>query len=306
MSFKSLIFLYLVKFSCGNEANHRYVQDENVHLYVHKVGPYANPQEVYEYYTLPYCKPLRDQSQIQYHNYTDQNTILYNKIRPNSIGDYLSGHAPSHSGHTLAFASPSHYIESCTSDHPLTDDEAGMLTRAAREQWFYQMYLDDLPVWGKVAEMIISEESKEYSGTQFDVYAYTDRRLTIYYNRDRIIKIDLISLPSSLVPIKVGKYLTFNTEIIWKITSEVFETRFNRYLDNEFFSHDIHWFSLLNNLMMVMFLVGLVTLILIRTFRKDYGKYGHNSFSSAINIAGHPDLKNDIVNESIEKFMHRK
>ena len=57
--------------------------------------------------------------------------------------------------------------------------------------------------------------------------------------------------------------------------------RFRRYLDNSFFEHQIHSFSILNSFMMVrlglaelssigqvIFLVGLVTLILLRTLRQ--------------------------------------
>lgn len=35
----------------------------------------------------------------------------------------------------------------------------------------------------------------------------------------------------------------------------------------------IHWFSIFNSFMMVIFLVGLVTMILMRTLRKDFARY---------------------------------
>lgn len=35
----------------------------------------------------------------------------------------------------------------------------------------------------------------------------------------------------------------------------------------------IHWFSIFNSFMMVIFLVGLVFMILMRTLRKDYARY---------------------------------
>lgn len=35
----------------------------------------------------------------------------------------------------------------------------------------------------------------------------------------------------------------------------------------------IHWFSIFNSFMMVIFLVGLVSMILMRTLRKDYQRY---------------------------------
>jgi hypothetical protein len=34
----------------------QYAQDEEVILWVNKIGPYYNPQETYTYYTLPFCR----------------------------------------------------------------------------------------------------------------------------------------------------------------------------------------------------------------------------------------------------------
>lgn len=39
------------------------------------------------------------------------------------------------------------------------------------------------------------------------------------------------------------------------------------------FCGQIHWFSIFNSFMMVIFLTGLVSMILMRTLRKDYAKY---------------------------------
>lgn len=35
----------------------------------------------------------------------------------------------------------------------------------------------------------------------------------------------------------------------------------------------IHWFSIFNSFMMVVFLIGLVAMILVRTLHKDYARY---------------------------------
>lgn len=42
-----------------------------------------------------------------------------------------------------------------------------------------------------------------------------------------------------------------------------------------FFEHQIHWFSIFNSFMMVVFLCGLVALILMRLLRNDYAKVTH-------------------------------
>ena len=52
-----------------------------------------------------------------------------------------------------------------------------------------------------------------------------------------------------------------------------FASRYDKYLDPGFFQHRIHWFSIFNSFMMVIFLVGLVSMILMRTLRKDYARY---------------------------------
>lgn len=38
----------------------QYAVGDEVKLWVNKVGPYNNPQETYNYYTLPFCKPNPD------------------------------------------------------------------------------------------------------------------------------------------------------------------------------------------------------------------------------------------------------
>jgi hypothetical protein len=37
--------------------DHVYQDEQIVPLYVNKIGPYSNPSESYDYYSLPFCKP---------------------------------------------------------------------------------------------------------------------------------------------------------------------------------------------------------------------------------------------------------
>ncbi len=65
--------------------------------------------------------------------------------------------------------------------------------------------------------------------------------------------------------------MTFS--VSWVPTTASFSSRFDRYLDFDFFEHQIHWFSIFNSFMMVVFLCGLVSLILMRTLKNDYARY---------------------------------
>ena len=42
----------------ADEDTHRYVAGEALTLWTNKVGPYNNPQETFNYYTLPFCKAV--------------------------------------------------------------------------------------------------------------------------------------------------------------------------------------------------------------------------------------------------------
>eukprot|EP01083_Nonionella_stella_P081354 224026_1 len=261
LSLASVAFMGVVD---ADEFNHRYKAGDNVQFYVHKVGPYVNPQEAYNYYSLPYCAPDNE-----HHPHKKETTGLFNKLRSNSIGEYIGGHALRHSGHSVQYAPKQPVSESCTTASALTVEEADKFKKAAADQWIYQTYLDDLPVWGMVGEMYSKDEkTKEPSP-----HVYTERTILIQYNGDRIISVDLVSDPKSLVEIKAGDKLTFTTKFMWAETDQEFHSRFDKYLDKPFFKHHIHWFSIFNSFMMVLFLMGLVALILVRTLRKDFAKY---------------------------------
>jgi transmembrane 9 superfamily protein 3 len=207
------------------------------------------------------------------------------------MGEHLGGHALRHSGHDILFLSSAKKPETCTTK-PLTADQANQFSKAVQHRWFYQMYLDDLPVWGMVGEMLpkadkfsLKEkddlerldhmtELKDEDIGDLHPYVYTNRNLVVSYNRDQIVKVDLTSDPKSLQEIKEGLTLEFSLHVQFVETTEEFYSRFDRYLDHEFFKHPIHWFSVFNSFMMVLFLMGLVALILLRTLKKDYARYG--------------------------------
>lgn len=192
-----------------------------------------------------------------------------------------------HSGHDISF-DPKEKTESC-STKPLTKEQADQFIYAVQHRWFYQMYLDDLPVWGMVGELEPKSGSVQFQEkddlqhlenlrddvtdlSKYTPKVYTVRNMLIKYNGEQIVQVDLHS--DNLQEIKVGVPLTFELHVQWEATTEEFHSRFERYLDHEFFKHPIHWFSVFNSFMMVLFLMGLVALILLRTLKRDYARYG--------------------------------
>jgi transmembrane 9 superfamily member 3 len=133
-------------------------------------------------------------------------------------------------------------------------------------QYWYELYLDDLPMWGMVGEVLRDEKTGER-----EHHIFTHRSLSLTFNGNRIIEANLTSEnPVSVLP---GAALSFTYSVQWKHSDIEFADRFDRYLEYDFFEHQIHWFSIFNSFMMVVFLCGLVALILLRTLRNDFARY---------------------------------
>ena len=106
-------------------------------------------------------------------------------------------------------------------------------------------------------------------------YLYTHQIFDISYNHDRIIAVKLtmgdpLRLDSTAT---VTQSINFTYSVNWVKTDDKFEDRFERLLDSEFFEHKIHWFSIFNSFVMVLFLVAFVGVIFLRTLRMDFARY---------------------------------
>ncbi|CAM9269803.1 unnamed protein product, partial [Chrysoparadoxa australica] len=234
-------------YGTANERTHKYHVGEKVNLWSNKVGPYHNPQETYSYYKLPFCKP---------------NLGVGFKRKKQGIGETIAGDELRNSGLVVQFAEAQPRTIMCTSQ--LTDEAVKQFTQAVDESYWYNMYLDDLPIWG-----MVGRQGNVGDGSEPVLYGH--RRFDVAYNGDRIIEVNLTS--ENPQPISKGQTIELSYEVLWKETDIPFEKRFDRYLDYDFFEHQIHWFSIFNSFMMVVFLCGLVALILLRTLRNDFAKY---------------------------------
>lgn len=129
-------------------------------LWVNHIGPYHNPQETYPYYQLPFCKP---------------DMGVDTKKRASGIGEVLEGNELRNSGFKLHFASKFISITFSSSvnfslnqiycfaanveredvcDMTLDKETAAEFELAVDQQYWYELILDDLPMWGMVGEVL--------------------------------------------------------------------------------------------------------------------------------------------------------
>jgi transmembrane 9 superfamily protein 3 len=263
----------------ADEVDHLYKPGDRLVLWVNNVGPYNNPQESYKYFSLPWCTRKLDPQEAE-------DASLE---RLPHIGEVLHGVDHVYSRLPMYFKRNAAEI---VCRQTLTELEAIRFDIAVRKQWWYQMHLDDLPVWGMVGEVVREDESTAHTqigaAVGLETYIYTHKGFVISYNGAHIISVNMTA--DDPVLIKRGAQLEFSYSVEFVPTSEEFEDRFARYLDNDFFQHQIHWFSILNAFMMVLFLCGVVAVILIRTLRRDYAIYNlDDSELGALGIAAVDD-----------------
>ena len=94
-------------------------------------------------------------------------------------------------------------------------------------------------------------------------FVFTHKEFSIAFNRDRIIEVNLTS--GNPVPVEADIEIPMTYSVKWTMTDKPFQSRFDRYLDLDFFEHKTHWFAMFNSFMVVVFLCGVVALIILRT-----------------------------------------
>nr|DAD24290.1 TPA_asm: hypothetical protein HUJ06_025754 [Nelumbo nucifera] len=331
--FVFFLFLLFASPAFASESDHKYQQDDLVTLWVNKVGPYNNPQETYNYYSLPFCQPpgnsahkwgglgevlggnelIDSQIDIKFQKNVDRATICELALDAAKVkqfkdaientywfeffmGILFIAFVPLLPGllNEYAFLVLHVYLSIMCffcSHYVLFWNSYSFAIPSPTWQPFYDVtHPDDLPLWGFVGDLHPDKNSDSGKHVLF-----THKNIVVKYNRDQIIHVNLTQ--ETPKPLEVGKKLDMTYSVKWIPTNVTFARRFDIYLDYPFFEHQIHWFSIFNSFMMVIFLTGLVSMILMRTLRNDYAKYAREDDDLET-------LERDVSEESGWKLVH--
>ena len=121
-------------------SNGVYKDNEPVTLYANKVGPFANPSEVYAYYSLPFCPPA-----------DCAHSPLGCETKREDLGPLLKGDRPTITKYSLRFKEDMPYKSLCKLD--LTETMADRFKASIVDDYYFEMMLDELPIWGYVGEL---------------------------------------------------------------------------------------------------------------------------------------------------------
>ena len=94
----------------------------------------------------------------------------------------------------------------------------------------------------------------------------------------------------------------YTYSVYWRESSTAWATRWDKYL--HVIDPKIHWFSLINSTIFVVFLVGMVSAILLRALRKDIARYNRLDNINLDDLSGTSAVGDDIQEDSGWKLVH--
>lgn len=153
----------------------------------------------------------------------------------------------------------------------LESSEIATFRDAIAQDFYFQMYYDDLPLWGFVGKV---EEDYFVQGEKHTKhYIFSHLKFNVLYNADKVIEVNSFSDPNYLVDISANVEINvqFTYSVSWNLTSERSETRMNKYSQASVhpISQKIHLFSFLNSIIVVVLLIGLLSLLFTRHLKNE-------------------------------------
>jgi len=227
-----------------------YREGDFVPSYVNNIGPYANPSELYPYYTLPFCVP--------------EHIKIENRNTP--LGEVLEGDAISNSLYQIQFKA--HVASKTICTRSLTGDEVDKFIDAIDRYYYFEFFLDSLPLRGFIG-------TSEHVGGSVRRYLFKHLHFEVMYNGNHVIYANVTSDLDRVVELFPGKEATvdFSYSVHWAPTSHPYATRMELFQDH-FFKQEVEilWLSIMNSLALVILLTGFIAVIIMR-LKSDYLRY---------------------------------
>ncbi|KAF2269078.1 hypothetical protein CC78DRAFT_302444 [Lojkania enalia] len=96
--------------------------------------------------------------------------------------------------------------------------------------------------------------------------------------------------------------VTYTYSVYWSSSPTSFATRWDKYL--HVYDPKIHWFSLVNSAVIVVFLIGMVSTILVRTLKKDIARYNRLDELALEDFGANGMVEDGVQDDSGWKLVH--
>ncbi|KAG7170764.1 transmembrane 9 superfamily member 4-like [Homarus americanus] len=247
----------------------------------------SQTQLPYEYYSLQFCRP--------------RNGTIY---KSENLGEVLRGDRIVNTPYDVKMAVDTPCRLVCHQmSKPIvwTQQEAKEVADRIRHEYYVHLLVDNLPCATKF--MMVETQEQVYErgyklGYIYDnkVYINNHLKFILSYHTDndldfRVVRFeveessvdiselkgtdDRCSFPDKHNPQEVKESGTtnilFTYSVEWQQSNVRWASRWDIYL--QMTDVQIHWFSIVNSLVVVFFLSGILTMIMIRTLRRDIARY---------------------------------
>jgi len=264
-----------------------YLEGGSVDLKVNKLTS-VKTQLPYRYYTLPYCQPAVIQESVE------------------NLGEILEGDSIENSAYEIRMLENVSCRKLCT--QPLPTEEKTKFRSMIDDDYLVNWLVDNLPAatryirrgkdGGKTTymngfpvgivrntryyihnhvklDLKFHESPHEYEGYRIVGFEVEPYSMTQAF-KDGIVQCqDSVAYP--VFDLASNEEITFTYDVQWSQSELRWASRWDNYL--KMTGGTIHWFSILNSLMIMLFLSGMVAMILLRTLHRDIAKY--NELASA-------------------------
>jgi transmembrane 9 superfamily protein 2/4 len=160
---------------------------------------------------------------------------------------------------------------------------------------------DDSPVLNNHYDIII-----DYHEASANNYRVVGVLLDPVSLRDSKMELSQAPVCGDLKPVVLSENqqnkVVFTYGVYWRPSATPFATRWDKYLHQ--YDPKIHWFSLVNSAVIVVFLVAMVSTILVRTLKKDIARYNRLDQLGLDDFGESGDVDDGVAEDSGWKLVH--
>ena len=170
----------------------------------------------------------------------------------------------------LTFLDPVKWRSLCQEFLPATSIKN--LKEAIEYDYFFEFFVDDLPMWGYIGEVVHEEFLLGKSIQGAKVFLYPHLHFTIGYNNDQIVSANVTTNPEQrkdITDTKQGQEIVFSYSVDWVHEPNLkYSNRMSRYVDSTFLpdTFEIHWLSIINSVVLALLLTAFLAIFLLVHF----------------------------------------
>ncbi|KAL1490640.1 hypothetical protein ABEB36_013301 [Hypothenemus hampei] len=249
----------------------------------------------YEYYSLPFCLPKGGANYIRH--------------KSENFGEVLRGDRIVNTPYEIKMAESTQCSLLCHSpDKPMNWGvlDSQMVVDRIQHEYFVHLLVDNLPAATHRKNPDTNEVSYEHGyqlgntvGDRSIINNHLKFKLSYHQPQPNVYRVVGFSLAvksvgmdeikfdgqtckfsedakPQVVDPETGTKLFFTYEVEWEESKVSWASRWDTYLAMT--DAEIHWFSIVNSIVVIFFLSGILTMIMVRTLRKDIAKYNADEF----------------------------